>query len=446
MIFLQNKTVIITGAGFSAPANLPIQNRILQEMVKTDSSVQDFLDADIGRESSKFLDAYIHVALYLLKEYSNVSVDEYSDLYDEVSSRFSVREKVIDIIEYIMSSSHVKKAEEKDFNLIDVIDDVSNKFYSNNFEHYTGLLYIKERLREQLYSSDIKISLEDVFTLFDKSINQKEHILNYTYSEIDKLQHSILRLFIYYFSKRVNEHDYNNSDYLQIINYIGKNKDSISLITTNWDILLEEYLSRNNIQYSYKFNSAYVLDEDGDVFDKELLDNKKISYIKLHGSINWFRCLSCGTLQIYNTASCGNYLFDDEKQEKCLKCGQVSVGEEVQIKPEIITPTMIKSITGQLYNNLWQNAAYELQQAEKIIFCGYSLPMADYEFRYLLKKNIQVNTEIDVVLYHDDDPNKSGVTQLANFLPEKRYRDLFPNNRCSFFYGGFGEYFKSNNI
>lgn len=445
MIFLQNKTVIITGAGFSAPANLPIQNKILQEMVKSDSSVQDFLDADIGRESSKFLVAYIHVALYLLKEYANVSVDEYSDLYDEVSSRFSIREKVIDIIEYIMSSYHVKKAEEKDLSLIDVVDDVVDHFYLDSVDYYTNLLFIKERLREQLESSDIKISLEDVFTLFDKSINQKEHILNYTYSEIDKLQHSILRLFIYYFSKRVTEHDYNYSDYLETINYISKNKDRISLITTNWDILLEEYLCRNNIQYNYKFNSAYVLDEDGEIFDKELLDNKKISYIKLHGSINWFRCLSCGTLQIYNADSCGNYLFDDEKPERCLKCGQVSTGEEVQIKPEIITPTMIKSITGQLYNNLWQNAAYELQQAKKIIFCGYSLPMADYEFRYLLKKNIQTNTEIDVVLYHDDDPKRSCETQMTDFLPEKRYSDLFPNNRCNFFYEGFGEYFKFNN-
>ena len=32
MKFLQNKVVLITGAGFSAPAKLPIQDRILKEM------------------------------------------------------------------------------------------------------------------------------------------------------------------------------------------------------------------------------------------------------------------------------------------------------------------------------------------------------------------------------------------------------------------------------
>lgn len=78
-------------------------------------------------------------------------------------------------------------------------------------------------------------------------------------------------------------------------------------------------------------------------------------------------------------------LFDDAQPEKCLKCGQVGYGSNILIRPEIITPTMLKSINGQLYNNLWQNAAYELQKASKIIFCGYSLPIADFEFRHLLK-------------------------------------------------------------
>lgn len=105
----------------------------------------------------------------------------------------------------------------------------------------------------------------------------------------------------------------------------------------------------------------------------------------------------------------------------------------------------MKLLNSQLYNNLWQNAAYELQQANKIIFCGYSLPLADYEFRYLLKQNIQSGTDIDVVLYHNDDPKRCRDDNMISFLPEKRYIDLFPNCRCSFYYEGFGEYFFQEN-
>lgn len=114
-------------------------------------------------------------------------------------------------------------------------------------------------------------------------------------------------------------------------------------------------------------------------------------------------------------------------------------------KTEIITPTMMKLLNSQLYNNLWQNAAYELQQADKVIFCGYSLPLADYEFRYLLKQNIRSGTDIDVVLYHNDDPGRCTDDNMINFLPEKRYADLFPNSNCRFCYEGFGEYFAEEN-
>lgn len=103
---------------------------------------------------------------------------------------------------------------------------------------------------------------------------------------------------------------------------------------------------------------------------------------------------------------------------------------------------MIKSIKGQLYKNLWQNAAYELENAEKVVFCGYSLPVADFEFRHLLKQSINQNAQIDVVLYKNDNPKEYSDDRLKKLLPEKRYLDLFACNRCTFFYDGFGEYFR----
>jgi NAD-dependent SIR2 family protein deacetylase len=183
-----------------------------------------------------------------------------------------------------------------------------------------------------------------------------------------------------------------------------------------------------------------VLNSKGEMYRNEVIE--AIKYIKIHGSINWFRCLKCGTLQICEAAECGQYLFDDNLSESCIKCGKNACGSNVQVKPEIITPTMMKLINSQLYNNLWQNAAYELQQADKVIFCGYSLPIADFEFRYLLKQNISSKAQIDVVLYKNDIPTTlSNGTTTECFLPERRYKDLFANNDCKFYYDGFGNYF-----
>lgn len=442
MRYLQDKIVIITGAGFSAPANLPIQDKILKEMTEPDK--QDFLDAQIDKGSKKFLIAYIQVSIYLLKEYTNTNVDGYADEYRELDLKYRSNGRVLEVIEYIREK-HYAKAEEKNFNLMDMLDSAVDACYLKDSEYYSKLLSLKERLREQLQLSNIQISLEDVFTLFDKSITMKENTTDYTYTEIDKLQHAVLRLFTYYFSNKVNDHDYKNLDYLELIKYIKKYGDKISIITTNWDVLLEAYFKDNGIDYDYKFNSSYAMKPNGELYDEMHSNKQRISYLKIHGSINWFRCLKCSTLQVYDAGICGKYLFEDNEKEQCCKCGQIAEGETVQIKPEIITPTMMKSIQSQLYNNLWQNAAYELQQADKIIFCGYSLPLADYEFRYLLKQNIRASAKLDIVLYHNDDPKRCLDDKMISFLPEKRYKDLFPNNKCDFFYEGFGNYFQNNN-
>lgn len=118
----------------------------------------------------------------------------------------------------------------------------------------------------------------------------KENTADYTYAEIDNLQNAILRLFTFYFSNKVNRHNYDKSDYMEVVQYITEHAEHVSMITTNWDILLEEYVRKNSINYDYKFNSPYVLKADGEIYsDAGNSDSSKISYIKIHGSINWFR-------------------------------------------------------------------------------------------------------------------------------------------------------------
>lgn len=443
MRYLRDRIVVVTGAGFSAPADLPIQDKILREM--TEPPEEDFINSVTDKESVKFLTAYIQVAIYLLREYADDNVQGYMERYSRIDSGYRSNGRVLEVIEYIRENFN-KKAEEKDFNLIDVLNSTAKKFYLEDGDYYIELMSLKEELRERLQAANVQICLEDVFTLFDKCITMKENTTDYTYTQIDQLQHALLRLFTFYFSDKVNRHKYNKSDYLEVIKFIREHSEDISVVTTNWDILLEKYFEKNGIGYDYKFNSSYVINSEGTFYSDYHADcEAKIPYIKIHGSINWFRCLKCGTLQVYEGEMCGKYLFDDNEKEKCIHCSQVGEGEVVQIKPEIITPTMMKLINNQLYNNLWKNAAYALQEANEIIFCGYSLPMADYEFRYLLKQNIQPGTKIDVVLYHNDDPERSTDHNIMNYLPEKRYTDLFSNCSCSFYYEGFGDYFQHKN-
>ena len=439
MVYLRNRIVLITGAGFSAPAKLPIQDKILDEMVT--ASISDFMSADPIRESRKFLTAYINIAIYLLKVYGNVDTKKLEEKYDVLRRNYWADDRVNSVLKYILKE-HSKEAGIKNFSLNKLLDDAAQKYIIDTDQYSYSLLEIKEELRKLLQNYKIAINLEDVFTAFDKSISMRENTKDYSYIQMDILQHSLLRLFVYYFANKINKHTYTCKDYENVMLFLEQEKGYVSIITTNWDVLLEQYMNRKGIEFDYNFNSEYVIDE---IIKSKTLKGKSednIKFLKIHGSINWFRCLRCGTLQVCGADECGQYLFDDSKEEKCYKCGQIAYGDQVQLKPEIITPTMLKSINSQLYNNLWQNAAYQLQNADKIIFCGYSLPIADFEFRYLLKQNIKQNAKIDVVLYHNDNPAEiSEGYSVKNLLPEKRFKDLFSGNECSFFYEGFGEYF-----
>lgn len=397
----KGRNIFITGAGFSAAAKLPIQDKILHEMTAPLSD--DILSYDPEPESIKFLIAYINVGLYLLKNYSSFDSTEQSDLF----------------LQY-------RKDEMK-------LDASSNQVG----DRYVQLQKIKEAIRQALIASNIQISLEDVFTSFDKSYQSKEFFHQYSYHTTDDIKEYIIRLFVYYFCKCGKQHDYNSQDYLAFCEYIRK-IPNVSIISTNWDVLVEEYFNRQKIPYNLCLNEPYYSQRDS----SKKRNKRMLNLIKLHGSINWVKCLNCGTIHIVENEKCGDFLFDDEKAEKCGTC-QKEIANECLLQSQIITPTMMKSINSQLYSNLWSAARRDLRAAEKVTFIGYSLPTADFELRYLLHQSIPAGVPIDVVLYHDDNPNQTDKDNLKKLLPEKRYRDLFTKNKLSFYYDGFGAYFRN---
>ena len=130
----------------------------------------------------------------------------------------------------------------------------------------------------------------------------------------------------------------------------------------------------------------------------------------------------------------------DNRTEKCPVCGHEKTAHGASMQPELITPTMMKSLSNQLYTNLWSSAAQELRDATHIIFVGYSLPIADFEFRYMLQKNVTSSAKIDVILTPNSNPDLVA-NNLKDLLPSKRYLDAFPKNKVSFYYEGFGPYF-----
>ena len=153
--------------------------------------------------------------------------------------------------------------------------------------------------------------------------------------------------------------------------------------------------------------------------------------------------MNCGSISVFEKNHAATSLFEDNRTEKCPVCGQEKTPHGASMQPELITPTMMKSLSNQLYTNLWSSAAQELRDATHIIFVGYSLPIADFEFRYMLQKNVTSSAKIDVILTPSSNPDLVA-NNLKDLLPSKRYLDAFPKNKVSFYYEGFGPYFSLN--
>lgn len=395
----QGREIFFVGAGFSAPASLPTQNRILTEITKPTSD--GILEYDPQPESLKFLSAYIQVGIFLLCSYSNVDC-----------KTFTMR-----LAEYNKKYPNIKEQE----------------FFD---DQYKVLLLLKEEVRSELENANLQINLEDVFTSFDKSYQGREYLKNLTYYKADIIRESITRLFVYYFCKCTNNHNFASKEYITFCNYL-KTRKNVSIISTNWDVLIEEYFKREKIEYNLCFNEKYYIDKAKAVGKSP---SKIVDLIKLHGSINWFKCMNCGTINIVDNNTCGRFLFEDSTEEHCMKCGETTFDDGL-LQPQIITPTMIKSINNQLYNNLWFAASNDLREAKRITFIGYTLPLADFELRYLLGRCVPKDIPIDVVLTKSADPAQTEKSALKELLPEKRYRDLFFKNKLTFYYDGFEEYF-----
>lgn len=419
-----NKTVIVTGAGFSVPAEIPIQSKIIAEMLK--NPIEDFLS--IQRESEKLLNSFVKIAFYLLKEFTNgniLNLEILYNTYNYLDILYNQNKKIVQ--DEILTKNVINTL--SSISMPDIFIKEEKALGKIKSRSYALLVVLKEKLRQQLCEANVHIDLEVIFSIFDKALKEKENWLNYSYHELDMLHHSLLCLFTYYFGKRINL--FSDFDiYKKFSDFVSVN--SVSIITTNWDTIAEKVFRHYKIPYDFCLNDVYWL-ADKQVRPKSPFGKK---LIKIHGSINWFRCLECGTLNIIEKSDIAKYLFDDNIKEHCIKCKKHANEKQLLLKPEIITPTMFKSVDGQLYRNLWKTAANELREATKIIFIGYSLPIADFELRYLLKKQISPNAKIDVVLIENDKPQNNSSNIIAD-----RYTSLFPSNDIQFHYEGFQSYF-----
>jgi len=414
------KKVFIFGAGASVPANLPIQSQLLNKIFTlTEQNVNAFFESLITG-SSEFMNSDTNYTMLMLGTYSDFIIQR------RVLAEFLVR---------AFGADQDNEALDFLFNL------ESSKISDNDYA--------------ELYKNITRynISFENIFTFLDKAITLPEFIQMFTDSELRVFHRALIDCITYiisYYSYQQNNFKFYSDFAKSIINYrtsIAQEQDNIALISINWDSIFDNFIHSNCIETKEnKIGIDYcVYNECIDNFlPSSKLKAKGIYNIKLlkpHGSTNWLSCKNCGRLYTHytNDITIRNMSNDVSSSFICPYCdSENNVGV---LDPIIITPTFIKSLENIHLKSIWHNMLIEISEADELFFIGYSLPDADFEFKYLLKKAVKKSTKIKVILHKSDDPKtykylRKGHIYRMN-LPELRYIELFPQNVIEFNYSGF---------
>ena len=178
-----------------------------------------------------------------------------------------------------------------------------------------------------------------------------------------------------------------------------------SFISFNYDLLIDNAIGDAGRTRDYGTTFANPLP----------VNDSSVGLYKLHGSLNWLRCPTCGALTHTGDVKGASYPVDQREHCQTINCN----GETT---PIVIPPTFFKAMSDFHLQQIWHVAERRLVAADRIYFCGYSLPEADMHIRYLLKRaevNRGSTPEVYVMTNH---PAK---TDADRGLERKRYKRLF---------------------
>lgn len=323
--------------------------------------------------------------------------------------------------------------------------------YQNPIKEYQNRL--NSFLRDAFFLNDSQrrnFNLEDFYTPIDKCINEGISFRGYRVDYIQKIRNELSTLIGIVIDSELNKYE-GDKEFLDLFcQYIvenskgSRNKKKCSIITTNWDILLDRRIFerlRNQdppIVSSTIDHGTHVVGYKGNREDQiapalSVLSKGGISVklYKIHGSLNWLKCPSCDRLYVNKNLKVG--ILEDGLNAYCRFCyKQYHLPDDIpggfNLQPQIIYPTFLKELNTTHFSNIWNSVSRDLAETKRVVFIGYSFQQADFEIRQLLASKLPDNCEIinvgkDPELNEDDNGyGTSAQSRYKNFFGGRPYR------------------------
>jgi hypothetical protein len=250
-------------------------------------------------------------------------------------------------------------------------------------------------------------NLEDIFTSIDLAANTGHHLgFDFPPAKLRTVRRALLTRIINILNDSYGRaRKLESSQWRQLKEFFEKIDTAHSaFISINWDTVIERRLQevRNLSFVSYKCGEvAAEFPRKGNEVRLTRRPQRIVPVIKIHGSINWLYCDSCRRLHCFPPSQAReieSQLLSPEEWElihpktqkrqqwTCSRCPEVCLGTR------IATLSYLKALDFPMFQKSWFSAERVLRNASRWVFIGYSLPAADYEFKYLLKR-VQISRQ-----------------------------------------------------
>jgi hypothetical protein len=173
------------------------------------------------------------------------------------------------------------------------------------------------------------------------------------------------------------------------------------IVTFNWDTLVEKILCERKKEISLKGP-----------------DQKKVSVLKLHGSLSWAQFLDG---MVPRNSEYWEDLGDGLRHLK--DHSYADLWDQADQPPFIVPPIYQKRIRGDFLGQIWRGALHSIVHATKIVVIGYSLPPEDLHARammrlaFMMRKSKGHDKSVHVLI--DPDPIVAG--RFLNIAKEVKY-------------------------
>lgn len=148
-----------------------------------------------------------------------------------------------------------------------------------------------------------------------------------------------------------------------------------------------------------------------------------IGVFKLHGSLNWLRCETCGFVYVNPLGRIAPQGFQNARTDyNTCDCGG-------RLRIVMVTPSVVRDVRDANLLGIWNATLEDLRRADEWVLVGYSLPPEDIAIRSLLLRAFHTRTanELRVLVVQFERPEVRERSEAGEYTAEyARYRLFFP--------------------